>query len=370
MATSGFLERSGGSAAATRGTMRTNGVFGTLAFGLAAFAAFSGTAVASMTEVFGGPGGRAFSMTCEDGHFLVGLRARAGAWVDGIGLVCAPFDPESGKVASALVPAGWTGGTGGMAQEIACRRGEAVTAVGLAHTRGGGLERQYVNTVDIGCDHAAQMDRCISSGEGCGQIPSRRVGMQSVSIKHPLIPQIGVKTPDLSKRVEYRYDGLYCLDDEYATGIQGRSGVYVDAIGLICARKPDVAITTPPIKRLGKRSPERRHDLRQTAVVGSASTALDDGVVVSDGCRAGFVHRLASARDLVCVPPESHTRTRSENARAGERRDPAGAYGPASCRAGFVWREAHEGDTVCVTPEVRALVAEENRLAPGRSATR
>jgi hypothetical protein len=55
---------------------------------------------------------------------------------------------------------------------------------------------------------------------------------------------------------------------------------------------------------------------------------------------------------------------RVENASAGSRVDPNGAYGPNTCLTGFVWREAFEGDVVA--PEVRRLVREENALAASR----
>ena len=53
-----------------------------------------------------------------------------------------------------------------------------------------------------------------------------------------------------------------------------------------------------------------------------------------------------------------------ENATAGQRVDPFGAYGPNSCKAGFVWREAYSGDVVCVTPARRAQVKQENLAGP------
>ena len=46
---------------------------------------------ATMTEIRGGPGGRPFNLTCTAGQFLVGFQARAGAWIDAPGLLCAPY---------------------------------------------------------------------------------------------------------------------------------------------------------------------------------------------------------------------------------------------------------------------------------------
>jgi hypothetical protein len=84
-------------------------------------------------------------------------------------------------------------------------------------------------------------------------------------------------------------------------------------------------------------------------------------------CKPGFVWRVARPSDLVCVAPSSRERAAGENATAGERVVPGGAYGPNTCRPGHVWREAFLGDSVCVTPGVRDLVREENRLAATRA---
>jgi hypothetical protein len=203
--------------------------------------AFSASgANATMTEVFGGPGGRPFSLTCNPGQYLIGFHARTGGWVDGIGLICAAYNAGTRKVGPGSRK-GYTGGRGGMEQEVYCDPGEAITSIGLVHTRGNALKRQYVNTISIGCGRGGQRSRCISSGEGCGGILKReRVGLVG-SDPRPL-------------------DVLTCPGGELATGIQGRSGNYVDAIGLICAPPPAAATSVGTgaqraIRQLGKQKP-------------------------------------------------------------------------------------------------------------------
>src|SRR6266487_1624584 len=105
-----------------------------------------GRANATMTEVMGGPGGGSYSLVCPGGSFLVGFFAKSGGWVDSVGLLCASLDAASGKTL-AFAHGQSTGGTGGSAQENYCPAGEAMTGIGLAYTRGGGLDRQYVNTI-------------------------------------------------------------------------------------------------------------------------------------------------------------------------------------------------------------------------------
>jgi hypothetical protein len=194
------------------------------------FSVWPGRADATMTEVMGGPGGASFSLNCPGGAFLVGFFAKTGAWVDSVGLLCAPLDATSGKT-PAFARDKSTGGTGGSAQEAYCPPGEAMTGVGLAYTRGGGLDRQYVNTIDIFCpstDMKRDPDRCISSGEGCGHLPPHTAGAVVQVIK------------------DYKYDLLACPAGERATGIQGKSGNFIDAMGLICAALPAAVSTAPP----------------------------------------------------------------------------------------------------------------------------
>lgn len=207
---------------------------------LAALMAIPGTGHATMTEVVGGPGGGAFTLSCGAGQFVVGFHARAGAWVDGIGLLCAPYDARARKLGTSFARVGWTGGRGGTPQEVYCAPGEAVTGVGLAHTRGRGLKREYVNSVDLLCQQRQRAERCISSGEGCGPLSSVRKGT-IVQTVH-----------------DYQYDRLVCPSNEMATGIQGRSGIYVDAIGLICGPPPP---PPPPNSQwMGKSKPTQPAD--------------------------------------------------------------------------------------------------------------
>ena len=183
---------------------------------------------ATMTEVMCGPGGKAFKLSCGSGSYVVGFHGRAGNSLDAIGLVCAPADRATGKSTGQRTRVGSAGGHGGSEQEVYCGGNDYLTAVGLGHTRGDGKERQFVNNVDVFCNHRPQADTCISSGEGCGHIKSKTVGTIVL------------------KGVDCKYDRPSCPAGEYAVGIQGRSGNFVDAIGLICAAKPAAFTAGPP----------------------------------------------------------------------------------------------------------------------------
>ncbi|NLS29274.1 hypothetical protein S2M10_42960 [Sphingomonas sp. S2M10] len=88
--------------------------------------------------------------------------------------------------------------------------------------------------------------------------------------------------------------------------------------------------------------------------------------VSADRCRAPFTWRLAFPGDHVCVTPEVRSDAADDNARAAERRNPNGPYGPMTCINGYVWREARDGDTVCVLPQRRDQAAADNRAAASR----
>jgi hypothetical protein len=137
-----------------------------------------------------------------------------------------------------------------------------------------------------------------------------------------------------------------------------------------CAAAP--AETNKSTRVLGKRTPQPQtgdapRPLSPSWASGvEAASGITSAMGSADVCKSGFVWREARPSDHVCVTPDSRRRVAQENRTAASRRDPNGAYGPASCKQGFVWREAFESDTVCVTPEVRAEVSEENRVAATR----
>ncbi len=195
----------------------------------------STAAMATITETVGSPGGGLYQLSCTPGHFVAGFRAVAGAWVDGLGLVCVPFDAGSNKLGSARSRNGWTGGKSGQPQEAYCAQGKAITGISVTHTRGNCLPRQYVNSIGLKCQHSERDQACISSGELCDEVP-------------PTVRGTIVKTVH-----DYKRDVLQCPKDEWATGVQGKSGKYVDAIALICEPLPELK-EARRVKTLGKRT--------------------------------------------------------------------------------------------------------------------
>jgi hypothetical protein len=84
-------------------------------------------------------------------------------------------------------------------------------------------------------------------------------------------------------------------------------------------------------------------------------------------CIPGYVWRLATPEDHVCVTRETHLQTLQDNELSGSRRENGvGPYGADTCKVGFVWRDSFNGDHVCVTPQTRKQVALDNQQAPVR----
>jgi hypothetical protein len=168
-------------------------------------------ASATITETMGGPGGREYSIRCPAGSAAVGITARAGAWVDGMTLLCASI--RSGR----RTPATWLGGHRSSPQEIYCPSNSFLTAVSMTFTRGQNLKREYVDAIGISCGAQHPDYACVTSGDGC----TSRV----------IIPP-----GELKYRIDA--DRLACPPDEVVVGLVGRAGKYVDAVGLICGPNP------------------------------------------------------------------------------------------------------------------------------------
>ena len=88
-------------------------------------------------------------------------------------------------------------------------------------------------------------------------------------------------------------------------------------------------------------------------------------------CLPGYVWRVTTPDDLVCVTPDVREQAAFDNAQADERRDPACAtedceFGPNQCLSGYVWRVTTPDDLVCVEPAVRDQAAFDNAEADAR----
>lgn len=156
------------------------------------------------TEIIGGSGGTAFTRDCGAGKVLTGLRGRDGLVIDAIGILCAPV-AASGDLGSTSAVGTLAGGGTGTYREIRCAWHSPVVAEIRV------IFGTVVHQVWIYCRAWNRALRRFS-GENVGG------GMLGSKI-----------IPDQAEIL------LSCAaNTQPGAGIRGRSGLVVDAIGLIC----------------------------------------------------------------------------------------------------------------------------------------
>lgn len=192
----------------------------------------------SSTPVFGGQGGGSFQAYCPKGTFLVGIAGRTGEWIDAIQPLCAgwyssrqasgtPFIGGSAEVSEIRYTAGpATGGGGGGAARLMCPTGMVVRGWEIARTDNTTLVR-YVRP---------QCEAMNPEQPPSASIPGQFGGA-------------GVAAPgDLM--------GYKCPPGQFAVGIYGSSGAYLDNAGLNCEVGPlflGRPVPAPePVKSIGR----------------------------------------------------------------------------------------------------------------------
>jgi hypothetical protein len=257
----------------------------------------------SPTDSFGGEGGGPFEQACPGNSYMIGLLAKAGAWINALSPVCAVWEPGGATLAE-LSEQPWHGSTDGGTTFIRCAPKGGVIV---------GIDAQPAQ------DHSHTVVGLINVYCGEIQKPGEHAN------------KLGGSRDYLGNTANPGRKSLNCAPGLVASGIYGRNGAFIDKIGLYCVQ-PNVRPATASAPVFGQ-------------------------------CRSGFVWRVTRAQDHVCVTPDSRRLVATENATAASHRQPGGgASGPATCQNGLVWREAYEGDSVCVTPQRRADVKQENEL--------
>ena len=150
-------------------------------------------------QPFGARGDAGFEDRCSPGQYLVGLRGRAGAWIDQITIVCSANNGNGQLTGYVNGPS--RGGNGGGPDESLCKAGETIYTV-LPVLTGDGRQVQEL------------VGNCRAVGKKSGTF--LRVGNVANS-----------------NQPRQRFS---CGEGEAATGLTGRYGKHVNAIGLICSR--------------------------------------------------------------------------------------------------------------------------------------
>jgi hypothetical protein len=183
-----------------------------------------GTQTDASLPLIGGDGGGFFSARCQQGQLLSGFELWTGDDVDGIRPICvtAYGRAEVGRVE--VYPSKF-GGDGGSTRQLICPQ-ESPIVVGM-YILWEGLRTQTVNNIHLWC------------------------GLAGTTQKLSLNPNVAFDGPR-SRRESFdpliKWDEAtqYCPDTLVAVGINGRSGVWLDAVGLICGPPKLTPISTRP----------------------------------------------------------------------------------------------------------------------------
>ena len=150
---------------------------------------------------YGGNGGGSYRSECRPPDALIGINLRSGRDLDAVVAICIPLNAEGTEWAGeAYEPTQYWGGGGGVYQKIACKPGDVVGA--LRVSEGGEQQVIYVQIQcwDLGSDYSYRVS------------PSQTGEEDNVT---------GTRW-------------FKCESNEYGSGIYGRSGEFVDKIGLMC----------------------------------------------------------------------------------------------------------------------------------------
>lgn len=179
--------------------------------------------VATDLPLYGGSGGSPFRAPCPRGAFLVGLSGRAGAWIDRIAPICAPWLQESQTFGAPSVGPSFGTSDGGAAVTSVCQgSGANISAVSswtIETLRSANRFVQYVGAICAPLSLSAPR----------GSLVFLEFGPRPALSEEP-IGAGPIKTGQGKDQS--------CPPGEMATGIHVRAGLFVDALGLICGPRP------------------------------------------------------------------------------------------------------------------------------------
>lgn len=327
------------------------------------FSVLTTQAQTAVLPPIGGRGGGQFIARCAGNDLLTGFELRAGDDVDAIRPLCvAAYGPRdasapaltkgSGLVTVAKSPlgekfdlvkleSGWYGGTGGHLANVVCPVDTPIVT-GM-YVKSEGVKTFTVNNIHLFCGIAA-------GTQEPSEFPS------AVFDAPPAEPKWGLLADDPVVEGE---DTQRCPAGLVAVGINGRSGLWVDAVGLICGQ-PKLTPKLPGPVALGrvqsttpKGSPmsicDRARDAR--ARNSPAAASLDAQ------CRAATEKPPVALGRVQSTTPKGSTLSICERAQdAHARNSPATPSLDAQC---LVYLEA-KGATIAKTdPELAAARAVE-----------
>jgi hypothetical protein len=165
-------------------------------------------------DPMGGSGGGAFQAHCPTGQLLAGFELRAADDVDAIRPLC--VSARGPRETSAASPSSWHGGNGGSSSYLICPRSTPIVTGMRVIAQG--EETIVVNNIHLNCGLAADTQTVSNSVAASFDAPPHRSG--------GLFARFALETDE----------SQHCPAGQVAVGMNGRSGRWLDAMGLICGR--------------------------------------------------------------------------------------------------------------------------------------
>ena len=169
-------------------------------------------------DPMGGAGGGAFQEHCPAGELLAGFELRAADDVDAIRPLC--VSARGPRETSAASPSSWHGGNGGSSSYLICPRSTPIVTGMRVIAQG--EKTIVVNNIHLNCGLAADTQAANNSVAASFDAPPHR--------SEGLIAHFASETDE----------SQHCPAGQVAVGMNGRSGTWLDAMGLICG-EPQMA---------------------------------------------------------------------------------------------------------------------------------
>lgn len=175
----------------------------------------------------GGTGGTPFRLDCGEYGVLVGLAGRSGAVVDQVAGLCVKIDPVSGTWLGGVYETSPAGGSGGVWFHKICPVGQALTGIQGNSTRFQGIE--VVSSLSIDCTKLKITEHV--------QNPEIK-GWREIDIQGDPDPYKISALQDLCYHPAKATGHIERAWSQIGIALEGRAGLYVDHIHLICGSLP------------------------------------------------------------------------------------------------------------------------------------
>jgi hypothetical protein len=316
----------------------------------------------------GGPGGSQFVARCPQGQLLTGFELRTGDDVDAIrplcvtaygpretsdaslttgsGLITIYKDPWGTKFDLVKLESGWYGGTGGGIRNIICPQ-DAPIVTGM-FVGWEGRKIYTVNNIHLFCGVAATTQTPSEFPSAVFDGPATPLGDSFLALGDD-----SVSADNSTQR---------CPAGLVAVGINGRSGKWLDAVGLICA-PPKLRPELGPVKAVRRTQAPGATGVSSLSICEAARQARARNNAAAPGleaqCRAaGAVGKLPPVEAVPRTKtgaPTGSPRAICDLARAARARNsPAAAGLEESCRTELAAKGAAIAQVDPVVAQARA----------------